>query len=86
VVHVARPEVFNDPVPSIVIAVTSITGTCISTCNSEDFTKGVLSVADVWRNLALNDHFGIRRDKKLIAHVVEGVSRKGWFRNAEAVK
>src|SRR4029453_3625608 len=68
VIHVARPEVFNDPVPSIgdrrdfndrhlhfhlVIA--------------EDFTKGVLGIADVWRNLALNNHFGIRRDKKLIA-------------------
>ena len=49
VVHVARPEVFDDPVPSIgdrcdfndrhlhfylVIA--------------EDFTKGVLGIADVW--------------------------------------
>src|SRR5262249_8337387 len=68
VVHVTRPEIFDNAVPSIgdsrdlndrylhfylVIA--------------EDFAKGVLGIADVWRNLTLDNYFGVRWDKKLIA-------------------
>src|SRR6516162_11078882 len=68
VIHMARPEVFNDAVYSV-----GDRGYLddrylhLHLIVTQDFTKRILRIAYTGWNLSFNNNFGIRRDEELIA-------------------